>query len=861
MRQDPDMANLQNPSRAQRTPVTGRPPGQAPTVPAPFDARFGQDLCDLLHAELALVCNFMDREGRIVASSDRTRLGQTHAIAQRIMHGEMDEYGVTPEEAARSGIMREGVLMAIDIDGQRLACFTIAGPLAQVQPLARIVRFCVTALLQTTARNQVAAEALAPDPAAAPATNLSELLQRASETVEFSLARLHNAIDHIKQGITLFDPQLRLVMCNRPFLELVDWPVGVPCVGLTFEALLARYASDHGLDRGQLGPALARRIAHLRAGRNNDFEFTTARGVVLLISDRPLPDGSVVSTLTDITGRKRMEDHLRQAATFFDNSADGVAITQTDGTIVTVNPAFTAITGHTRADVVGKNLRMLQSSRQGARPYRQMWQSLASNGHWQGEIWNQRKSGEMYPEWLSIMAVRDAHGQATHYVATFSDITQKKHNEERIQQLAFTDPLTRLSNRRLLLDRLEHALMVSARTHGRGAVFFIDIDNFKGLNETRGHHVGDQLLQHAAQRLTRCASEGDTVARFGGDEFVVLAEGLAQNALHAMAQAEALGDAMLQELDAPYALEGEQHHHSASIGVALFGDAGTTVTELLKQADMAMYRAKASGRNTLCFFDPGMQSALNERTALEKALREALERHEFALHYQPQVDESGATIGVEALLRWVRRDGRVVAPGEFIALAEETGLILPIGRWVLETACRQLVAWAREPAFEHLSIAVNVSARQFHHAEFAEQVLDVLEATGANPHRLKLELTESLLIDNVESVITKMQTLKAHGVGFSLDDFGTGYSSLGYLKRLPLDQLKIDQSFVRGVLTDANDAAIARMVVALADSLGLEVIAEGVEQGEQRDFLRHHGCHAYQGYLFSPAIEVEALHA
>ncbi len=819
----------------------------------------------MLHAELALVCNFMDPSGRIVASSERARIGQTHAIAQRIMQGEMDEYSVSPEEAARSGVMREGMLTAIDLNGQRVTCFTIAGPLLTVRPLARIVRFCVVALLQMR-QEQAAASAAREETAAAPgaatpATRLSQLLRDAGQTVGFSLARLHQTIEHVDQGMALLDRELRLVVWNQRFLQFASWPPEQDCQGLPLQTFIAHFVAHHGTDDAATRARVAQRIERLRQGKCNDFEFTTRDGRVLAVADRPLPEGGAVLTYADVTERHHSATALRQAATFFDNSAEGMAITHTDGTIITVNRAFTTITGYEAGEVVGTDLHALESPRHGPHPRTEPEQTLLRRGRWQGEVWNQRKNGEAYPVWLSIVAVRDPQERVTHYVATFSDITQKKQNEERIQQLAFTDPLTRLPNRRLLFDRLEHALVVSGRNRRLGALYFIDIDNFKSLNDTRGHYIGDLLLQQVARRLTDCTGDGDTVGRLGGDEFVVLVEGLEPNPLQAMAQAEAMGSTMLRELGEPYALQGSVHHHSASMGVALFGQAPTSVDELLKHADMAMYRAKASGRNTLCFYDPEMQSALDTRAAMEAAIREALERREFELHYQPQVDHLGTVIGFEALVRWRKGDGSLVAPGAFIPLAEDTGLILPLGRWVLEEACRQLVAWAGQPAYAQLDIAVNVSARQFHQADFADQVLDVLEATGAAPERLKLELTESLLIDDIETVIAKMQTLQASGVGFSLDDFGTGYSSLAYLKRLPLDQLKIDQGFVRDVLVDANDAAIARMVVALADSLGLQVIAEGVETAEQRDFLLQHGCHAYQGYLFSKALPIDALQA
>jgi diguanylate cyclase (GGDEF)-like protein/PAS domain S-box-containing protein len=446
--------------------------------------------------------------------------------------------------------------------------------------------------------------------------------------------------------------------------------------------------------------------------------------------------------------------------------------------------------------------------------------------------------------------------------AIIHDISGRKQAEEEIRRLAFYDPLSGLPNRQLLLDRLRHALASSARSGRQFALLFIDLDNFKTLNDNLGHGIGDLLLKHTAVRLTACVREVDTVARLGGDEFVVLLEDLSERSEEAAAQAEAVARKILERLAEPCRLDGHDHRATASIGITLCAESRETTEELLKRADMAMYQAKAAGHNTLRFFDPQMQAAVSKRAATESDLREALLRRQFELHYQAQVDADGRLTGVEALLRW-RHPGRgMVAPLEFIPLAEETGLILPIGDWVLQAACAQLAGWAAQPGLAHLTIAVNVSARQIQQADFAERVMAALEQTGADPSRLELELTESLLVQNAEDAIAKMARLKARGVRFSLDDFGTGYSSLAYLKRLPLDQLKIDRGFVRDILTDPNDAAIARTVVVLAESLGLEVIAEGVETEEQRDFLARGGCRHYQGYLFArplPPAEFEEL--
>ncbi|MFA7281632.1 MAG: EAL domain-containing protein [Sterolibacterium sp.] len=440
--------------------------------------------------------------------------------------------------------------------------------------------------------------------------------------------------------------------------------------------------------------------------------------------------------------------------------------------------------------------------------------------------------------------------------AIVRDITARRQAEEEIKHLAFYDPLTQLPNRRLLLDRLKQALASSQRNRRFGALLFIDLDNFKTLNDTLGHHIGDLLLQQVAERLSTCVRAGDTVARLGGDEFVVMLEDLSEKAGEAVTQTETVAEKILATLSQTYQLAGYQQRSTPSIGATLFDQSTTSIEELLKRADLAMYQAKAAGRNTLRFFDPEMQAVVSARADMEAGLTEAMREEQFIIYFQAQVDSAGKLTGAEVLLRWQHPQQGLVSPLQFIPLAEDTGLILPLGQWVLEAACTQLAAWASHPEMAHFTLAVNVSALQFHAPGFVDQVLQTLARTGANPHLLKLELTESLLVTNVEDVIAKMTALKAKGVGFSLDDFGTGYSSLSYLKRLPLDQLKIDRGFVRDILTDANDASIAKMVVALAQSLDLAVIAEGVEIEAQKNFLARHGCLAYQGFLFSRPLPI-----
>jgi diguanylate cyclase (GGDEF)-like protein/PAS domain S-box-containing protein len=459
--------------------------------------------------------------------------------------------------------------------------------------------------------------------------------------------------------------------------------------------------------------------------------------------------------------------------------------------------------------------------------------------------------------------IRDAGGRATRMIGAMVDLTERRQAERRIEYLAYYDVLTQLPNRQLLMDRLQRALDNCVQRRTTNALFFIDLDNFKSLNDTLGHAVGDQMLTQVAQRLSGCVSHYDTVSRFGGDEYVVLLEGMSADREHACAQARTVGERMLMTLGQPYQLDQYCHHSTASIGMVLFGDAGDDIGELLKRADMAMYEAKAAGRNTLRLFNPGMEAALSARMALENDLRQALHQCEraFDLRYQPQIDRHGQLTGVEALVRWRHPTRGVVSPAEFIPLAEETGLILALGQWVLEKACGQLLDWAASPATAQIEVAVNVSARQFHHPQFVAQVLDLVAVPGMDARRLKLELTETSVLENVGDTIAKMKVLKMHGVSFALDDFGTGYSSLAYLRQLPLDTLKIDRSFVQDLLTNQNDAVIARTIIALGRSLGLRVLAEGVETAAQRDFLFEHGCDAYQGYLCAPALPAEEVPA
>jgi diguanylate cyclase (GGDEF)-like protein/PAS domain S-box-containing protein len=554
--------------------------------------------------------------------------------------------------------------------------------------------------------------------------------------------------------------------------------------------------------------------------------------------------------------QEEREAALRIAAIAFETD-EGMMVTDENAVIIRVNQAFTQLTGYRSEEAIGKNPSMLKSDRHDAEFFRGMWKILRQTNNWQGEIWNRRKNGEVYPAWLNITSVIGKDGKITNYVGTFVDFTERKQAENEIHHLAFYDPLSQLPNRRLLLDRLRQAVANGARNRTGGALLFIDLDNFKTLNDTRGHGVGDLLLIEVAKRLQGCVREGDTLSRFGGDEFVVLLEGLSEERAQAAAQAQGVGEKVLEALNQPYNLEGNEFHSSSSMGITLFINYKQKLDELLKQADTAMYEAKKSGRNTLRFFDPMMQEELEVRAHLETGLREALHKQEFRLYYQMQVNRTGRILGAEVLIRWIHPEQGLISPLQFIPLAEESGLILPIGAWVLESACKQLKAWETDRLTRDLHLSVNVSGRQFRQADFVAQVSEIIRQTAINPLRLKLELTESIVLDDVADTITKMQALKQIGVSFSMDDFGTGYSSLSYLTQLPLNQLKIDQSFVRNIGTKTSDSTIIQTIIGMADNLSMEVIAEGVETQIQRNTLESMGCMLYQGYLFGKPVPVE----
>ncbi len=642
---------------------------------------------------------------------------------------------------------------------------------------------------------------------------------------------------HARQESLLAAPRDDLI--GRTVHEVLPPDVAATCMHALHEA------QDKGISTGSQFRLLLPEGARW-------FELSVAQKAS---PDKQLPHFIVLSR--DITDRKNAEHALRESESLMRAIVDNTPVEywarDLDGRCIMENALIVRHWG----SLLGK----LPQDSSASPEELALW--LDNNRRaYQGEVVEDEVEYRVEGEarvFRNVVAPIKVDGKIIGIVGFNQDVTDRKRAEDEIHRLAFYDPLTHLPNRRLMFDRLQHALIGSGRRKRYGALLLIDLDNFKYLNDTHGHEVGDQLLIEVAKRLKKRIRQGDTAARLGGDEFVVILEDI-DGTLDGSIQAELIGESIRAELNQPFQLAGlpnacpVDYHCSSSIGIALFDGVKVTAEELLRRADTAMYQAKAAGRNTLRFFDPEMQAAVTLRAALETELRQAVDQEQFQLHYQLQVDAAGHPVGAEALLRWMHPVRGMVLPASFINLAEETGLIVPLGRWVLTAACRQLAAWAGQPATAGLTVAVNVSVRQFRQASFTEQLRGLLAETGASAQRLKLEVTENLLQEEAEAVIGRMAELKQLGIHFALDDFGTGYSSLAYLKRLPLNQLKIDRSFVRDVLSDPNDAAIAETIVTLGNSLGLEVIAEGVETEEQLRFLAGIGCRQYQGFLFGHPV-------
>ena len=681
---------------------------------------------------------------------------------------------------------------------------------------------------------------------------LAQLAVQQSET------RYRTLFEYAPDGIVIADAQSYYLDANTSICRML---------GYTRQELIGLHAADIVVPTEVPHIDTALSEIQTRADYHREWLFRRKDGTVFPaeVIATTMPDGTLMGMIRDVTERKQAEDALRESAehmqTILDNMVDGVLTINQRGLVESFNLAASTIFGCTPEEIVGRNASVLIEDPDQHYEEDYLRHRFSTDGAGitsiSREVHGRHRDGSLFPIHLSLSKI-SRKGQTT-LIGIVRDITQQRHDEDEIRRLAFYDPLTGLPNRRLLMDRLKQAMVTSARTEKHGALMFLDLDHFKLLNDTQGHDIGDLLLQQVAQRLQTCVRDGDSFARLGGDEFVVLLEALSPHSHEAATQAEGVANKLLDAFVAPFHLQGHDHTCTTSIGIVVFRGDEEAKDDLLKKADLAMYQGKSAGRNTARFFDPAMQAAVAAHDAMEKDVRRGLAQQEFVLHYQIQVNGQGQTIGAEALVRWMHAEKGLVTPIHFIALAEQTGLILPLGQWVLEQACAQLVAWSGQPTTAHWTLAVNVSASQFAQAGFVANVSRALHESGANPRLLKLELTESILVHDVEDVIVKITAIKALGVGFSLDDFGTGYSSLTYLKRLPLDQLKIDQSFVRDVLTDPSDAVIARTIVALGHSLGLTVIAEGVETEGQREMLASMGCDAFQGYYFGRPSPAEAL--
>lgn len=683
-------------------------------------------------------------------------------------------------------------------------------------------------------------------------------LEQARARAQAGEAHLQALIDSIQDLIFVFNTQDRITYMHVLHNEMtIKGDTGL--IGKHYNEILSP-------DLTKRFNAVFEQVKWHRKAVTIEYPLMVLNGELFfqaVVSPLVRADGSFSGTLVvarDITEAKKSEVELSIAAASFQAHL-GIIITNAQGQILKANPTFTQITGYAEAEIIGRNPDMFGAAHHGPGFYRQLWRSVKKYGRWEGEVWSQRKNGDVFPEWLAISSISNADNQLTHYVATIVDISERKAAEQEIHQLAFFDSVTGLANRRLFMDRLEVALKEVVRHRSYGALLFIDIDHFKQINDVLGHPIGDHLLKGVARQLSQQLRESDTLARLGGDEFAVLIQSLDNDPVKAAQLAERIAHKLMATIRRTSTLIDHSISVSASIGITLLSHSPTGQDEYLQQADMALFQAKAKGRDTLCFFDPVMQAALLASIHLERDLRQALVLHQWQLYYQLQVDINGNAIGAEALLRWQHPERGLVSPEEFIPLLESTGLISEVGAWVLEKACYQLALWAQNDQLCHLTMSVNISPLQFHDIEFIPHVKAIFNRSKAPLERLKLEVTESLFLEPDDNAHDKMLSLKALGVRFSLDDFGTGYSSLAYLAQLPLDQLKIDQTFVQQVLTSSANAAIVESTIVLAESLDLEIIAEGVETRAQQAWLLAHGCCAYQGYLFGRPVTLEEFEA
>ncbi|MCC6072983.1 EAL domain-containing protein [Massilia sp. GCM10020059] len=669
--------------------------------------------------------------------------------------------------------------------------------------------------------------------------------------IEGLLAEQSAILDNVMFGV-MFVRGRHVVSANRRCEDLFGYGSG-ELTGVSVEVFF-NSRMDYEMAGMREHPSLAqgRDFSEEREYRKRDG--TTFWCMVSGCALDPLqPNEGSIWVYADISERKQAEEKLRLSATVLEHIADGVMVVDTERRIVAVNPAFTQITGYTEYEALGHPASITRSERHEQSFHESMWAELNSVGFWRGEIWNRRKNGEVYPEWLTVSAVRDSKGRITHYVGVFSDITAVKESQEKLDHMAHHDPLTALPNRLLFHDRLQHALQRAGRLDEQLAVLFIDLDRFKNVNDTLGHHVGDELLIQVAGALSARLREGDTLARLGGDEFIVLLENV-DGAYGAGLVAEKL----MAMFEQPFIVSDYELFVTGSVGISLYPNDATDLNMLIRNADVAMYQAKARGRNGYQFYAPSMTGEGVERLRLEAMLRRSIEKNEIFLNYQPQVEiDTGRLIGVEALVRWNSPELGVVPPFRFIPLAEDIGFISQLGKWVLYEACRQMIRW-EEQGLSVPKIAVNLSVKQFERGSIATMVADVLAETGLDPQRLQLEVTESVIM-NTGDALAFINDLHAIGVGLAIDDFGTGYSSLAYLKQMPVQTLKIDRSFIKDISTDINDEAITIAIIQLGKSLNLSVIAEGVETAEQAEFLLRHGCNLAQGYYYSRPVMPHAL--
>jgi diguanylate cyclase (GGDEF)-like protein/PAS domain S-box-containing protein len=677
-----------------------------------------------------------------------------------------------------------------------------------------------------------------------------KLAENALRQSEELLRLITNLVPH---GIFAKDAAGRHIFANPALAELA---------GLSIEEILGKDDFDLVADKAQADAYRADDLAVLQSGNKmviSEEPRTDLSGRTRFLQTVKIPftvaetgEKAVLGVCTDITERRQADENIREQAELLDNAQDAIYVVDFQRRVRYWNKGAERLYGWTSQEVLGRLATEIlhdDASEINARVA-----LVLKDGVWVGEGIQRRRDGSTLNVESRITMVKGHDDKPRSILFINTDITKRKAAEAKMERLAFYDTLTGLPNRQLLRERLDRALTIAARQKTTGAVLFIDLDDFKSLNDTLGHHIGDLLLQQVAIRLTSCIRKMDTVARLGGDEFIVLLEGLSADVKTAGATAKLVADKILGAFLLPFKLRGNETESTASIGITLFSGLSDTAEDLLKQSDLAMYRAKSTGRNALSFFDPEMQTYVTSRAALRADLRHAVQKNEFELFYQPQVNKDGQVISAEALLRWRHPQRGMVPPNEFIPLAEDAGLIVELGRWVLETACLQLSKWAKNPNMQHLSIAVNVSLRQLLDLHFVNLVLEALRKSGANPCKLKLEITESSMLEKLEDTIVKMEALKALGIEFSVDDFGIGYSSLSHLKRLPLSQLKVDRAFVKDLLTNDKDASIARTIITLGQNLNLTVIAEGVETEAQREFLERAGCSMYQGFLFSPAL-------